>query len=46
MEVNYSAPECTLLTIEVRSVLATSPVNWENNIKDPSWNTGGDYGLE
>ena len=43
----YITPECTTLTVEVgASILTTSPVTWENNIVDPSWNTDGDYGLD
>lgn len=43
---NYSKPECSTLTVEVATILASSPVEWEDNIKDPIWDTDGDYGLE
>ena len=43
----YSSPECLQITMEVgAAILTASPVTWENNITDPSWNTDGDYGLE
>lgn len=45
----YTAPECIPLTLEVCGLLATSPGSTTDtylDIKDPTWNTGGDYGLE
>ena len=43
----YSAPECLVLRFEVEAtILTSSPVTCENNIKDPTWNTEGDFGLE
>ena len=42
----YSAPEFTTLIVEGEALLSTSPITWENNITDPSWDIDGDYGLE
>ena len=43
----YTSPKCSQITLEVGdAILTTSPVTWENNIVDPSWNTDGDYGLD
>ena len=42
----YSAPILTMLSLEGENLFVSSPVTWENNIVDPSWDTEGDYGLE
>lgn len=43
----YIAPECLVFRIEPdASILTSSPLTWENDIKDPTWNTDGNYGLE
>ena len=43
----YSSPESTIIALVVDySILVSSPVGWENNIKEPSWDTEGDFGLE
>ena len=43
----YTSPKCSQITLEVvDAILTTSPVTWENNIVDPSWDTDGDYGLD
>lgn len=35
-----------MMTVEVATVLATSLFGADIDIKDPTWNTEGDYGLE
>lgn len=42
----YLSPQCTVMTVETGGILASSPASLDMNIKDPSWNTDGDYGLE
>ena len=47
MNYTYTSPKCSQITLDVGdAILTTSPVTWENNIVDPSWDTEGDYGLE
>ena len=47
MKDGYSSPEFTIVALVVDySILVSSPVGWENNIKEPSWDTEGDFGLE
>lgn len=42
----YQSPQCITLTVEAGGVLATSDKETDLYIKDPIWNTDGDYGLE
>ena len=43
----YSSPESTVVALVIdNSILVASPVVWDDNIKNPSWNTDGDFGLE
>ena len=46
IENNYSTPVCTIIKVEGGVIMAGSPLGWDNNITDPSWNTDGNYGLE
>jgi hypothetical protein len=45
----YTAPQCFTQNIEIENILTMSPgdtIDSNIDIKDPIWNTGGDYGLE
>ena len=46
VDTNYSTPVCTIIKVEGGVIMAGSPLGWDSNITDPSWNTDGNYGLE
>lgn len=43
----YSSPQCNMLQLEVDTAIAViSSGACDGNIKDPSWDTDGSYGME